>query len=97
VVQSAGTMPNEAEITSSNPHPSSCADMSKKKKIVKMPKAFSYPCSGLHSISIINQRTRKVVNIYLRNGPLSQESTIVSNVDMKAKHERKKERDLMDQ
>jgi hypothetical protein len=32
VVQSVGTMPNETEVTSSNPPPPSCVDMSKKKK-----------------------------------------------------------------
>jgi hypothetical protein len=33
VAQSAGTTPNEAEVTSSNPLLPSCVDMSKKKKI----------------------------------------------------------------
>jgi hypothetical protein len=32
VVQSVGTMLNEAKVTSLNPPPPSCADMSKKKK-----------------------------------------------------------------
>jgi hypothetical protein len=32
VAQSAGTMPNKAEVTSSNSPPSSCVDMSKKKE-----------------------------------------------------------------
>ena len=53
-----------------------------------MPKAFPCPCSGLHSISLISQRTRKAENISLRNGSLSQESTLVLNVDNG--HERKK-------
>jgi hypothetical protein len=32
LAQSAGTTPNEAEVNSSNLHPPSCADMSKRKK-----------------------------------------------------------------
>jgi hypothetical protein len=32
IAQSVGTMPHEAEVTSSNPPSPSCVDMSKKKK-----------------------------------------------------------------
>ena len=35
VTQSAGTTPNEAEVSSSNPPPLSCVNMSKKKKKIK--------------------------------------------------------------